>query len=459
MKLSVGLSQVAGLLVSVTTLAATPLTFDLLHTVQNCQHPGHQKTWCDQDDIAPAVLASGLEQHINDQLDRALANPDHAHVYASEFSFSSRGIQTKMCALGKAGVAIEVYLDFGSSKDIAFTQDPNCQKDMAHPNLKGVLLGGFTKFPEWRLHHNKTVLIDAGDGTPLDIDFSSGNLSKFGTSLHMDHWVFIKAPGDSNLARATLCLFKGLEAASSKATEIGMYANGADFSKDPDVMQAYGATRDACYVSSQVIPMNDPEQAIALEGIAPFFTPNLGRQALETLKREFRSVIAQKQSGPAYLYIAIEHFSSQAIASLLNQAGTAGVDVRIIMNAGTVSGGTEVTSDGPFYEQNLHNDKMQVRFIEVNPNAGGPGIAQQMHNKFAILNGKRVFSGAGHYTSSGLDGNFESLYLTESPELTAKYAAYFKELWDESVDAEYITQGTPTSAPSALSPEFTAILK
>ena len=164
---------------------------------------GHQPTFCNgATDMKPSAEATGLEKKITGLLDRVLKNPKTASVYAAEYSFSDSAIQQKMCELGKAGVAVEVYVDNASSGNIAFTQKPECQLDPANPNLKGFVLGGFTNFPEWRLHHNKTVIIDAGDGSPVDIAFSSGNLSSFGVSLHMDHWVFLTAPQNSNIARA-----------------------------------------------------------------------------------------------------------------------------------------------------------------------------------------------------------------------------------------------------------------
>ncbi len=441
-----GVSNVAG------------ITFDMKHTVQVCNHAGHQPTWCDGttgNDIANSTKAGGLETAIIEQLDRALVNPAQSRVFVAEFSFSAKAIQRKMCELGKAGVSVVIFLDYGSSANLAFASSPDCQKNPNVPNLKTAVLGGFTNFPEWRLHHNKTVVVDPGDGTDYNIDFSSGNLSTFGVSLHMDHWVMMKAPPTSNIARASLCLFEGLIAADKKATELGMYASTPDWSKEPTVMNTYQKTRESCYITQKVIPMNRPEEAIQKEGIAAFFTPNPGRQALITLQNEIRAVT--KQTKPSYIYIAIEHFTIQAIANLLNQAAESGVDVRIIMNSGTVGGASEVTSDKPFYDANLKNGKIKVRFIETNPAAGGNG--QQMHNKFAILNGKRVFSGAGHYTGSGLDGNFETLYLTQDEELTKDYAVYFKELWDVSVDESYITKGSAITTPPELSAALLEMIK
>jgi phosphatidylserine/phosphatidylglycerophosphate/cardiolipin synthase-like enzyme len=438
---------------------AAGITFDMMHTIQKCVPvTGHQPTFCSGNtDIAPSAQASGLEDHIVSLMNKALANPEKSRVYAAEFSFSDKAMQKKMCELGHAGAKVEVYVDYGSADNISFTKDPSCQKDPAHPNLKGVLLGGFTNFPDWRLHHNKTVVVDAGDGSNYDIAFSSGNLSVFGVSLHMDHWVFMSAPAKSNIAKASVCLFQGLEAADQSATSSGMYASAPDFTKDPTVMAAYQNAREACYKTNGVIPMSQPEAAVAKEGVAPFFTPNDGQYAFQTLKTEINKVTQQAKSGPAFLYIAIEHFSSTAIANVVNQAANAGVDVRIIMNSGTVSGASEVASDAPFYQQNLKNGKIKVRFIETNPAAGGNG--QQMHNKFAILNGKRVFSGAGHYTSSGLNTNFETLYLTQDANLTKKYVQYFKELWNESVDESYLVNHTPNTTPAPLSQQAENLLK
>lgn len=437
---------------------AAGLKFRMKHTVQVCKHPGHQPTWCDGgagDDIKNSIKAGGLETDIIDQLDRALINPKKSRVFAAEFSFSDKPIQAKVCELGKAGVDVVIVLDHGSSDNLEFASA--CQANPTKPNLRTITLGGFTDYPEWRLHHNKTVMVDPGDGSDFNIDFSSGNLSTFGVSLHMDHWVMITAPGTSNIVRATQCLFKGLMSADDKATQLGMYVSTPDWSKEPEVMKTYKNARDNCLKANNVIPMYKPEEAIEAEGIAPFFTPN-GRLAQTTLVNEIKKITeAHKPNAPGYIYVAIEHFSNQAVASALNKAATAGVDVRIIMNSGTVSGGTEVASDAPFYYKNLKPGKIKIRFIETNPKAGGSG--QQMHNKFAILNGKRIFSGAGHYTNSGLETNFETHYLTQDEKLSKDYAKYFKELWELSVNETYLTENKPLTKAPAFEDDFLDLAK
>lgn len=433
-------------------LAQNPaVTFDLMSTVQDCAHEGHRSTWCTIDDLKSSTEKSGIVARLSEQFDRALANPSKAKVLTAQFSFSNKLVFAKLCELGKAGVSIQVYLDRGSPVgDIS-----ECQKNTAQPNYNVDFLGGFANFPEWRLHHNKTILVDAGDGSAYDIDFASGNLSSYGTSLHLENWVAMKATPRSNIARATLCLFEGLKAADKISKEIKIY-DDMDFSKDPIVMDVYTSAINSCYKKNKVIPMYQTEKALALEGIAPIFTPNEGNLATAGFLKEIRAI--SKIGKGAYIYIAIEHFTKGSIVRALTEAANNGVDVRLIMNAGTVTGATEVQQGVTFYEDYIRGTKMKTRFIETNPNAGGNG--QQMHNKFTILNGKRVFSGAGHYTSSGLETNYETLYFTNNSSLNKQYAQYYKKLWDASVDEDSMRSGDVNNAtpPEALSPELLKLI-
>ncbi len=428
---------ILGLLTLFTSASAqsqqSAIQFELLSTVQDCAHEGHKSTWCMVDDLKGSTERSGIVERLNSQFERTLANPEKAKILIAEFSFSNKIVQAKLCEVAKAGVKVVVYLDLGSNPNIDLDA---CQKDVKKPNYTINYLGGFTSFPDWRLHHNKTILVDAGDGSFFNIDFASGNLSSYGTSLHLENWVMMDAPQTANISKATLCLFEGLVAADKKSQEVKIY-DDMDFSKDPIIMDTYTSTIERCYQASNVIPMYQVEKALQAEGIAPIFTPNDENLGSKTLINEIKKVAAIGKG--AYIYIAIEHFTKRPVATALKQAVANGVDVRVIFNSGTITGATEVEAGITFYNEQLKGTGIKVRFIETNPDAGGNG--QQMHNKFAILNGKRVFSGAGHFTSSGLETNYETLYLTENDVLNRQYAEYFKKLWDLSVDENSLRNG------------------
>ena len=440
--------------------ASTALTFDLMHTKPNCNYPGRTSTSCELADRDQAEANAGMVKKIQALLDQyalSKVKPGKAlpNVYIAYLSFSNQTIQGKLCEVGKAGIPVEVILDNGSLGQ--GDQVLGCQKDPKNPNVKVSYLGGLTSTP-WRLHHNKYLIIDPNDGTPVSTNFSSGNLSSFGTSLHLDHWVMITADKSSNLIRANLCVAQdGMHAAIAKAKETGMYANGqADGQFDQVVADAYISARDACYKAKKVIPMSDSEAAVKAEGIAPLFSPNTNDEVYQTAHREFLKVTAEaKAKRPAYIYIAIQHFLHSGVRRDLIDAANAGVDVRIIMDDDVVLGSSEVQGVKEFYDTYLKPSKIKIRFASTNA-----AIKQMMHNKFTILNGKRTLSGAGHFTTAAMNNNWENFYLIENAGLMKKYAAYFKELWDVSIDESAVVNGLQTGkAPSTLSPEFLSLLK
>ncbi|MEK7690265.1 MAG: hypothetical protein AAB425_04520, partial [Bdellovibrionota bacterium] len=44
----------------------------------------------------------------------------------------------------------------------------------------------------------------------------------------------------------------------------------------------------------------------------------------------------------------------------------------------------------------------------------------------------RVFSGAGHFTSSAMQSNYENFYVTQDTELTAKYRKLFESMFPQA---------------------------
>jgi hypothetical protein len=401
------------------------IEFDLMHTVQDCKHEGRQKTFCDAKTDSNAMTEkSGMVAKINAQLDRALLNKDKSEVFIAYFSMSNKRVHEKICELIAAGVKVEIFLDEGSSTNISDLElNPKCaNKDLK--SLTYTFLGGSTSGDSWRLHHNKFLYVNPGNGEKININFSSGNLSSFGTSLHLDHWVTMLAPENSNLSKAYQCVMQGLRKARDlKRNQV---------SSDSKIVSSYISGRDDCYKTKNVLAQNDVETAIKSEKIAPVFTPNLDSVAYNIFSKELSKI---RDRG--YIYIGIQHFLHYGIKKDLIAAAKSGVDVRIIMDDDVVAEKGEVTGVLDFLKDlQTSAPQIQVRYIETNHEAGGNG--QMMHNKFALLNGVRVFSGAGHYTKAAMNNNWENFALTEVPELNKKYAQYFKELWNVSVDEKYV---------------------
>ncbi len=441
------------------------ISFDFMHTKQNCAvvegNITHKSTYCTGDKMAEATELSGMVKRINEQLDTTLANPKGSKVSVAYFSFSNKGVQKKLCEIASKGVTIRIFLDGGSAgqADELLLNNPACLEN-GKSNVTMSYLGGQTNGGAggvWRLHHNKFLMIDTG-GPIVKLNFSSGNLSSFGTSLHLDHWVMTEAPRNSNLIKAQRCVMEGLESA---ATTAGVINTSDVVAADQEVAQAYIDTREACFDENNVIPRvsggNIEAQiakALEKEQIAPLFSPNNNSYVEKSLINAINKI----PSG-GYMYIAIQHFLHQGVAQSLIAASKKGVDVRIIMDDDALRGESEV----PGVDQmilNLINQapKMQIRLAETNHGAGGNG--SMMHNKLAILNGNMTFSGAGHYTNAALRKNWENFYFVTNISTIKSYANYFQELWSQSVDIAYTQSkgATPSSAPSKLNAKFLDLL-
>ncbi len=138
------------------------------------------------------------------------------------------------------------------------------------------------------------------------------------------------------------------------------------------------------------------------------------------------------------------------------------MDVRIVMDDDALRG----ESDVPGVDQIINTmlaeskQKIKIRFAETyrpekNPNGSAPAVAM-MHNKFAIFNGQKTFSGAGQYTGAAMKTNWENFYFITNKKIITEYSKYFNEIWNESVDYDYTLSRFKTASkdPEILNAEF-----
>lgn len=435
------------------------ITFDFIHTKQDCNvvQDGiqHKKTFClneNNEDLKKTTELSGMVDVALKQLDTTLQDPKNSSVFVAYFSFSNKGIQRKFCELSSKGVQIRVFLDKGSTGQIddVVMNSPACKDAAGNLNVKLTYLGGNTNGDAaggglWQLHHNKFMLIEVPN-KKVKLNFSSGNLSSFGTSLHLDHWVMVEAPAKTNLIRAHKCVMQGLEAAAAQVAKTMVTA-------DQTTGQSYIAAREKCFHKEKIIPrQNSPEytstqidRALQAEEIAPLFSPNNNQY----VEKSFIAALNKVPKG-GYIRIAVQHFLHSGVSYALTKAAQRGVDIRIIMDDDALRGESEVPGVDVMIKKLALIKGIQIRFAETNHNAGGNGA--MMHNKFAILNGSMTFSGAGHYTRAAMNVNWENFYFATNKVVIGHYEDYFKELWENSVDMDYtMSKGAKeSSAPAPL---------
>lgn len=444
------------------------IEFEFIHTKQNCKvvldsekNTFHKKTFCanlNNSDLKSTTEMSGMVNKALDLLNTALVDPKNSKLSVAYFSFSNKSIQRKFCELSSKGVKIRVILDNGSAGQIddLVMNNPECKDTDGKLNVALSYLGGNTTVESggiWQLHHNKFLMLETPNNK-VRLNFSSGNLSTFGTSLHLDHWVMTKAPAASNLIRAHKCVMEGLEAAAAAKAE-------DDQSKAKALGQIYITEREKCFDSNDVIPRQSLAdtniqigKALASEEIAPLFSPNNNRY----IERSFMDALNLIPKG-GYIYIAIQHFLHPGVSTALTNAAKRGVDIRIIMDDDALRGESEVPGVDVMIKKLIKVPGIQIRFAETNRQAGGNGAL--MHNKFAILNGKTTFSGAGHYTNAAMNVNWENFYFSKNKFVITEYSKYFSELWNESVDFNYtVSKGAEAdSMPPELGNKFLKSLK
>ncbi|MBS1983325.1 MAG: hypothetical protein JST16_04060 [Bdellovibrionales bacterium] len=419
--------------------------FDLMHTVPECHHQGKPTTWCSSEDTQNGADRAGMEKRVVEILDAA-RDPSDSRIVIAYFSFSNKAAFNKLCERGKAGISIEGFFDKsygGDPTNLPGQLEANCQSGSKH-NVRIHYLGDKNTSPGnfvWRLHHNKFLMVDPGGDDPIRLNFSSGNLSAYGLSLHFDHWVVMQADRDTALVKQHMCVVSALQKAIDP--------DGSGHDREVDDPKVYRQSLDSCLKKYGMLGLTDPEGAeklLAKEKIAPLFAPNPNNDVFNTLVANVDRV---KKGG--HLSIAIQHFLYPEIAQALTRAVKRGVKVQMIMDDDVVLGMSEVPGVKQFYYKYLVPSKsgIDIRFMRTNADTPPP---QMMHNKFLVMEGvdgnkKRVFSGAGHFTSSGMRNNYENFYLSQVDDLTAKYLDLFEYMWDRSAsESEVLAAGSPVQA-------------
>ncbi len=124
-----------------------------------------------------------------------------------------------------------------------------------------------------------------------------------------------------------------------------------------------------------------------------------------------REIDAAKQS----VDVAMFTFTMQNIADALRRAVTRGVRVRMVVEQKQTD-----LSDA--------EDRVESVGATVIRGANKMGAHAAMHQKYAIIDGHRVLSGATNWTASGTRYNEEDLLIIDSPSLALRYRQNFADL-------------------------------
>lgn len=411
------------------------VSMKVMATKPICAHEGQPDTWCKRSDSGASAKRAGMEAEIAKIIDEA-QDPEKARITIGYFSFSNKRVFESLCDKGKAGFKVEGFFDvsYDGADQLPLRLANECQSQVApaggEPNVVVHFLGEVKYAPGggvdvWRLHHNKFLLVEPNeDGKLARVNFSSGNLSSYGLSLHFDHWAMLAVPADSDIVAQHHCLVGALRDS--------LRPDGGEKDAAADDPWTYRQSLDTCLAKTRVGKGSKwIEEALAEDRIAPLFAPD----PQDRIYGALRDQLSRVRPG-GRIYGAMQHFLHHGIARELASAVKRGVEVQLIMDDDVVAGGGEVPGVQEFYRSYLAESAsgIRVQFLRTNS-----GERQMMHNKFLVMENidgdkTRVFSGAGHFTTSGMRNNYENFYLSQDERLTADYRGLFDEMWARSVD-------------------------
>ncbi len=383
-----------------------------------CDHSAEGKkkgVWCKPEDSKPAAEASGVEA----ELKAWVNNPKIKSVQLAFFSFSATRVIETLCEGAKnRDVKITVFLHKQNLGSTGGQKLATC----APGKLEVVSRG--TEFGSGYLQHAKIVLAsEFADPKPLHLmpeaeqeaakssitrwTSGSANMSAFGTSLHLDNWLFFTAKSDEFVAQENLCFFHALRTMTNEG-QSGAADDRLDFAKKNK--ECLGGIKSPVRKDVTFYPVPHA---------------NVTRQPYPQVKKML-------DGAKTKVRIAIHRLTTASMYAPIVNAKKRGVDVEVIVDDDTLrvskcNGGAMIDQGAQDVKANraLRAAGIPVTYLETSGETG-----QLAHSKYIIVDDKYLFQGAGNFTATSLNisnlGNMEQFYVIDDPGIVATYA----KAWD-----------------------------
>jgi len=127
-------------------------------------------------------------------------------------------------------------------------------------------------------------------------------------------------------------------------------------------------------------------------------------------------LISHIDSAEEEIVIAIYSFTLDEVSEALGRARERGVSVRVVFD----------------YQQASSQYSEDEKLIDVGVAVKIKDGSGLMHNKFTVIDGKKVLTGSFNYSKNGDTKNDENLVLIVSEKIAKQYLLEFEEIWEES---------------------------
>lgn len=195
------------------------------------------------------------------------------------------------------------------------------------------------------------------------------------------------------------------------------------FTADQDIVAGYGrnfewmwrqarpAAKPDAPAAKPSAPPSDPTPDVSFNGaLLPdyVFSPRGGTEA---------AIVKAIDAARSEADVAMFTFTSKNIMLALKRAASRGVSVKLLLFIG---------QKFPFADE-AKGSRMELRYKTGRLEQG------QMHNKFAVLDGRLLINGSYNWTATAENSNTENTIFTTAPEYVKPYKAEFDKLFLKAV--------------------------
>lgn len=390
------------------SLQASALEWEFFSLTPNCR----AGLYCEKSEIADQVATVGLVKRFIGMAEQAQKRD--GHLYMAFMSFSEPTLFEGLCGLGKRGLEFDGFFDSkaGPPSGLGYRLENQCQGPTSgnvRVHYMGMPKSGRSG---WRLHHNKYFLADYGT-RGAEIVFGSANVSNNGVSINFENWNFVTGHLQEDFLNDFLCDAKAMIQARKAGNE----------EDDPDVFRDQ---LERCLSYSDLSPPS-VEKLLKRPGGVVLFAP-------DPLDRNFKLLKNQIDRIPkgGRIQMAVYFFMHKPLIHALQAAVKRGVPVDLLIDDDLENGHISIPTQKTYWYELIRPEAsgFSIRYLDTNETA-----FQMQHNKYVILHGvdgdkpPRVFGGAGQFTQSAFETNYENFFYVEDRDVVEKYIEQFESLW------------------------------